>query len=128
MRTLAEIKADIATAIADYEASRLTLPLPQLEAKAQAVRLLREELSAAISEGADPCGGCDQVPIGIEHPTPRGGFEYEVGCPWCPPVVHDEGTPTETLRERRVRIGGLPATAVAAWNEGPDRWLVKNDA
>lgn len=125
MRTLPEIKADIETAIDEYEASRLTATVVEVDAKADAVKLLRAELSATIVEGATACTACEQVPIGIEHPTPRDGiFEYEVGCPWCPPVEHDDGT----TRERRVRIGGLPSTAVDAWNEGPDRWLVKTDA
>lgn len=123
MRKLAVIQADIETAIAEYSAARETKSALEAETAGQIVKLLRQEFSSTIVEGANPCDSCGQEPIGIEQPLPRprGRVEYEVGCQWCPPVEHTDGT----VRQRRVRCGPLPKNAVEAWNAGPDAWLKK---
>lgn len=88
--------------------------------KSQAVKTKQAELSAAITEGAQPCPLCKQVPHGIEQPAAGGkSVEYEIGCLGCKPIKHTDGT----MRRPAVRGGLLAKHAVEAWNAGPDHWL-----
>ena len=80
------IKASIVAAKADYlaHAAELESVWRPLSKK---VHDLQVALSAAITEGARPCRGCGEQPLGIEQPKdigPRGKPNiisiYEIGC------------------------------------------------
>lgn len=66
------------------------------------VKRLQRELSAAITEGAEPCPKCDAQPHGMEQPTAK-GCDYEIGCLSC--------------RDTRARASSRRA-AVILWNAG----------
>lgn len=98
------IKEDLVKALGTYHAIVHSAPEAEVRAASNTVRELRRLLSDAICEGADPCPTCGTSPIGLEQPKPKGGVEYELGCPVCPGV--------------KVRGSLLPRHAVEAWNEG----------
>lgn len=94
-----------------------------LKASQEASKLVRElqaDLSAELTQGANPCPFCGQAPHGIEHPSAAGGFVYEVGCLTCKPFRHTDGT----NRWARCKGGLIPSQTVEAWNAGPDYWLL----
>lgn len=116
---IAKIKADLGAALAAYREIANTAPAPQVLEASRKARALQEALSAAISEGANPCPDCGAQPHGMEQPTGKSGVEYEIGCLACGQFEHTDGT----LRWHRVRGGMLPKHAVEAWNAGPDFWM-----
>jgi hypothetical protein len=113
MKTMAKLnalKAQIESWCVEARAAQKPERVREATDKAKA---LRAEMSALISEGAEACPHCGQLPHGMEHPS---GFE--VGCLSCKPFQHTDGT----MREHRVKGALLPRHAVEAWNEGPDAW------
>jgi hypothetical protein len=110
---LKELKAKLADALAAARSA------PNDRELSVAVEDLQKAISASITEGAMPCPKCKVMPLGMEHPTGRGGVEFEIGCLTCKPFVHDDGT----KRQCRTRGGSMAKHAVEAWNEGPDCWL-----
>lgn len=116
---LKEAKLALDSALSMHAAKVATATQDELCVITDMVKDARKAVSRAIADGADPCPFCKLEPIGMEHPTTRGGVEYQVGCLVCPPVEHSDGT------KRRVtaRGGTMPHHAVEAWNAGPDFWL-----
>src|SRR5688572_10977078 len=53
-----------------------------------AVKKLQAELSAAITEGAQPCPDCGAAPHGMIQPRGIDGIEFEVGCTNCRWFLH----------------------------------------
>jgi hypothetical protein len=120
MSKIKDVKAALASAIAEYNDVVHTASANDVRAASDKIRELRAELASTITEGANPCPDCGNAPHGIEQPGRRGTSEYEVGCLVCGNFEHTDGT----IRQHRVRGGMLPQHAVDAWNEGPDAWLV----
>lgn len=119
MRTIKEVKLDLLPALDAARAASVKGTRDEEQAASRVVEALQKELSDVITAGAKPCPRCKNMPHGMEHPTGKGGIEYEVGCiAGCPPFAHDDGT----LRIPRVRGGRMPLHAVEAWNGGPDFW------
>lgn len=116
---ISDLKRQIEEARAAYQAIANTAPAADVRAASQKVKAAQAALTAALIDGATPCPHCDEMPHGLEHPTGKGGVEYEVGCLTCKPFLHTDGT----WRAHRVRGGLLPKHAVEAWNAGPDYWM-----
>lgn len=114
-----EIKKKLDAALADYRENPKNLTVKEAEEKTAAIKKLREDLSAAIAEGALCCPKCGKLPMGMEQPD---GFE--IGCISCGWFRHTDGT----IRDHGARVASpLPKHAVEAWNEGPDFWKKKTD-
>jgi hypothetical protein len=118
MTTLKDIKRALEQATARYHEIANTAPAPECQALHLEIKRLRAALSAAITEGCNPCPFCGKLPHGMEQPNGKRGIEYEIGCIPCPPFKHDDGT----MRNVAVRGGLLPQHAVDAWNAGPDHF------
>lgn len=98
-----ELQAALVARVHEYREIANTAPADVVRAASQAVKDARAELVAAITKGANPCPDCGSPPHGILHPK-----SVEVGCLNC--------------RDHRAQ-GPTRASAVAAWNEGPEGWL-----
>lgn len=122
MKTISEIKAAITQGCRECQDANDTAPAGKLRDMNAAVMKLQQELSDAITAGANPCPNCGGKPHGMEQPRPSGGFEFEVGCTACSWFRHSDGT----VRDHGARGGLLPAHTVEAWNSGPDFWKTKN--
>lgn len=120
LETIAGIKKARDEGLKAYHAAANTASQPALRDLSKVVENAQEALSAAITEGADPCPKCKTAPTGMEQPHSSGGFEYEVGCTKCGQFTHTDGT----IRATRVRGGTIPKHAVEAWNAGPDAWQI----
>lgn len=103
------ILAEIAAAQAEHHEGADTLPAPAIRAIAERIKAARAELSASITDGANPCPECKNPPHGMVK-TParleRGAMLpplYEIGCLACPSSA--------------ARAYGREA-AVKAWNDG----------
>lgn len=119
MRKISDIKAELATALAEARAVSNDLPVSKQKPYTDKVVALQKELSDVITAGANPCPDCGELPHGLEQPSGKGGIEYEVGCvAGCPDLELPDGTRIQ----HRVRGGLLPKHAVDAWNEGPEFW------
>ncbi len=119
MKKLEDIKAKLADALAHARAIDATASASERRAASEVVEALQRESILHITDGAKLCPFCKAVPVGIEQPNGSGGSEFEIGCSFCPPFVHSDGT----TRKVRVRGGMLPRHAVDAWNEGPSAWV-----
>ena len=97
-----------------------TMTVAEARALSDEIAATSASYSLAIAEGAMPCPSCKTPAIGIEHQAGKRGFEYEVGCPHCPPFTHTDGT----QRKVAARGGALPRHTVELWNEGPDYWII----
>ncbi len=117
MKNIARLTKEIFDARANHHALADTMTSKQAADSGAWIVGLQKELSAAIATDADPCPGCGNPPMGIQHQTPD-GFEYEVGCISCPPFEHTDST----VRRFAAKGGTLPRHAVEAWNEGPLCW------
>jgi hypothetical protein len=117
MRELSIIKAELDAAIALYRENVETWTRSQLEASNETVRVLQQEMSDAISSGANACPDCDTLPIGmIRRYVPVGNIEipiYEVGCSVCPPIELENGK-----RRFHAAQGGSVSDAVINFNNG----------
>ncbi len=116
MAKIHDIKAARDQHLAHARSIESTGTAAELRAASQEVEAAQKELIAHITEGAKPCPFCKAPPMGMEHPTGKGGFELEIGCMHCPAFKHTDGT----LRNVRVVGGMLPKHTVEVWNEGPD--------
>lgn len=107
MRKEAEIRAELESARAAYQAEANTAPAARAHELGGRVRALQAELAAALAEGAQPCAGCGSLPHGMLRSEASGRVPaiYEVGCLRC----GTEGAPVAAR-------GLTPAAAVAAWN------------
>lgn len=118
MRTEQAITAELNAARAAYHEASATETGAQLYARAQAIKLLRSELSAVLSDGAEACKGCGGKPHGRlktpahRHRGRRVPAVYEVYCADCRPAVRGG----EVVHPRA--SGSSPAEAAAAWNAG----------
>lgn len=106
MLAINEIRAEIESARAAYMSAAQGSEA-EWRPLSDRVKALQAELSAAISEGANPCPGCGVAPLGmvqqvsIRHKVRE---EYEIGCPRC---ANHRGE-TNPVRE----------AAVMLWNAG----------
>lgn len=92
------------------------------EASAE-LKKLRAEASALVTEGANPCPRCGEMPHGMLQYRGEGKevlTEYEIGCLVCKPFEHKDGT----WRSAETRRNPSPTQAVLLWNAGPDMWRV----
>lgn len=119
MDDLQEAKAALSSALTMHAAKAATATQDELRVITDVVRDARKGVSRAITKGANPCPFCKAEPLGMEHPTQRGGVEYQVGCIACPPFLHTDGT----KRQVSARGGTMPHHAVDAWNAGADFWI-----
>jgi hypothetical protein len=115
MRELSIIQTELDAAIELYRENVETWNRSQLEASNETVRVLQQEMSDAISSGANACPDCDTLPIGmIRRYVPVGNIEipiYEVGCSVCPPIELENGK-----RRFHAAQGGSASDAVLHWN------------
>jgi hypothetical protein len=116
MRELSIIQTELDAAIELYRENVETWNRSQLEASNETVRVLQQEMSDAISSGANACPDCDTLPIGmIRRYVPVGDLSipiYEVGCSVCPPIEVENGK-----RQFHASQGGSPNVAVDNWNQ-----------
>lgn len=83
MATIQELRAGIAAKRAEYQAKVDTATMRQLRAITEEVKALSNELNDQITEGAEPCEGCEQLPIGLVQQIDVKGEAidyFEVGC------------------------------------------------
>lgn len=78
-KTEAEINAAIVELIAAYHEVADTAPAPELRQRTAEIQALRGELSALMSEGAQPCPKCGVPPHGMRK-NPQ---TFEIGCLGC---------------------------------------------
>lgn len=83
MANIKELRAGIAAKRAEYQAKVDTATMRQLRAITEEVKSLSDDLNALLIAGAEPCEGCEQLPIGLVQQIDVKGEPvdyFEVGC------------------------------------------------
>jgi hypothetical protein len=104
MTDINELRTAIKSKREEYQAKADTARPAELRAITEAVKALGDKLTAAITEGAEPCEGCGAHPHGLVQEVAVKGQPvpyYEVGCLAC--------------SGKRAQ-GFTPGQAVEAWN------------
>lgn len=133
MRTHHQIRSDIAKAQADYEVAVRDLPAAGVVPFKDALVALKDELSASLCPGAQPCETCGRQPMGLRHVrgshrrVMRGAglvtvtfwrHAFEVGCANCGDKRAVEETPEEESAADLDKYDDIAiASAVSRWNE-----------
>lgn len=103
MRSEKELVEALASARARYQETVATRPIAESYDLSTAVNDLMEELSQALSEGAEPCIDCGAEPHGAHARSTPLGERYTVACLAC---------------GQKEAHGGSAEVAVENWNSG----------
>lgn len=132
MRSQHEIRADIEKARVAWAQARETLPEAQAAPFSRKVKDLQQELSDALTPGAEPCETCGAKPLGLRHVHARMSgkkdadgkplfyffHRYEVGCVACGDKRAIAATPEEINgADLDQHADDAIRRAVAKWNE-----------
>lgn len=119
MRSEQVINNELEAQLAEYRANAQVWNQEQISESNAVVKKLREELSAAISTGANECPNCATPPFGMRRGEAIAGSSrfpvYEVGCLVCEPVVTEKNG--KAVRISYSAQGASPQQAVENWND-----------
>lgn len=135
-RTEKEILADYTAAQNEFAAlmsDRGNATLGAIDTAKEKLSTLYKELSAYVSNGAEPCKNCGQPPMGMLK-TPahqHNGIDlpdtWEVGCVFCAPflverpdgkAIRVEGNTVNVKRRSYSARAFSPESTVKRWNAG----------
>lgn len=118
MRTDSVILEEIAALKAERDAFVGRMTTAELEKANGDILSLLDELNDLLTEGAEPCPQCENMPRGMRRAKDVATLGvYEVGCVYCAPTTDEKGKRT-SISARGFSI----KEAVGNWND--HKWIV----
>ena len=106
-KKLFELERELTALREEYHEISQTATAPDLAAKSDVIKAKMQEIGSVLVKGANPCGECGQVPIGVKR---RPGV-FEIGCPACT-NPESLSVPADNLRSQ----GETVEEAADNWN------------